>query len=158
MSIAPAIHQPRQAAASRAAANLEADTLFDWLGLTPGQKVVATRINADTGVLLGLRISMKQKVDGRQIAIALDSYAVAPQTGAKTDPLLRLTFAVAPGADLIKLRQVQWRGQRVSVAANQLEPLLEDVARISLSLRRQYLPAVSSLDTLLSAAVTEKDA
>jgi len=119
---------------------------------------VATRINADTGVLNGLRMRLQQTVDGRKIAISLDNYAVTPQTGAQTDPVLRLSFGQSRDGAVLKLRQVQWRNQRVTLKADKLEVLLADVARISQSLRSQYLPAIASLDALLSAFVTEKDA
>ncbi|MEO0392093.1 MAG: hypothetical protein AAF213_02470 [Pseudomonadota bacterium] len=156
MNTAPASHTQPKNSGSKPGPSLDAETLSDWLGLQPGQKTVATSINADTGVLQGLRMALKQKVDGRQIAVALDSYAVAPQTGAQTEPVLRLTFDKSRTGDALKLRQVSHRGQRLTLATGQMETLLEEVARISQSLRRQYLPAIASLDAMLSPSVAKK--
>ena len=158
MTAATALNQTKKPITAPKADQLDAESLFDWLGLRPGQKLVATRINADTGVLNGLRIRLQQTVDGRQIAISLDSYAVTPQTGAQTDPVLRLSFGQSRDGAVLKLRQVQWRHQRIALDADKLDSVLADVARISQSLRRQYLPAITSLEALVSASVTEKEA
>lgn len=138
--------------------SLDAETLFEWLDLQPGQKRVATRIDDATAILSGLRIRLQKTVDGRKIGISLDEYTVKPETGAKTDPVLRLSFEQSRTGNGLKLRQVQWRQQRVTVTEGDQEALLADVARISHSLRRQYLPSLQPLYALFMNAVTEKDA
>jgi len=129
---------------------LDADGIIDWLRMTPGDKLVATRTNIDTGVLAGLRMRLDQDLTARQISIALDAYRMAPDAGASTAKLLRLTLGRRGSAETMSVRKCLWRGRVVDLDPAKLEDLLGEMARISQSLRRSYLPPIKSVDELLT--------
>ncbi|MBV6631432.1 MAG: hypothetical protein KI792_00215 [Alphaproteobacteria bacterium] len=132
------------------AEKLDAETLIEWLDLQPGQKLVATHLDVDTGVLDGLRLRMTQDVGARQVVIILDQYRVSPGGGAKIQPLLRLFLARGAGRDDLRPRSCRWRGRPVQLNSQQLEVLTGDLARIARSLRVQHLPPLDPLEAVFA--------
>lgn len=135
---------------------LDAEGVIDWLHINPGEKLVATRTNVDTGVLAGLRMRLEQDLAGKQIVISLDGYRMAPDTGASTSKLLRLTLARRGSSDVMGIRKCVWRGQVMTLASDDLDNLLAELARVAQSLRRSYLPPIKSLDKFFNATVEQK--
>jgi len=132
------------------AQKLDTETLIEWLDLEPGQKLVATHLNVETGVLDGLRLRMTQDVGGRQIVIILDQYRVSDGAGAKIQPLLRLFLARGAGDEDLRPRSCRWRGRPVQLSPEQLETLTGDLPRISRSLRVQHLPPLAPLEAVFT--------